>query len=840
MLIACSSDGSRSTYSSVAPILKWEYWAPGGGGEIQSIYLEPNVKNRFYVLSDMEGLYRTDDGGNSYRLLAAELPQLNVFGMVSDPVNPDRLYLGTHRMALISDDAGETWKAIDETLSYPIQLIAVNPRNPKHIVMALSAPDITDLNEQPMHVPEYVHGDKHPGLVFVSEDGGLSFEKHYYDPATLPEKNVWQLVFDPNHQLLYLASERGLFVSDNGGINWTSANMPEGYMAALGFEISPDGKTAFAIFSRSVTQSTVFVSDAKALAQGHAQWHQVDELFGLDDRTRLSQPGETRVEWDGESYTNPGQRYARLKIDPRSGQAAYGLANKVRVLMGKTMKHHNSSLFYSEFDVSNGLPERGNWQRIYYEQNKKGWQTSQGSDNYIQVDSFDFVPVPWGQHNKIILENGHGISLLDMDAPGFPKTGGETVLYQTAVTQANGAPGHTTWTNRGFVNTYNGDFATSENYFVAALSDQGLHESWDFGKSWIRDLRPIPEITASKSVEILKTEPPVVVLGTGYGYGASDIPMGLYAKVLVHHSPEDQWQHLAGGISRWNGEGAENRNGLPSVPEALQVHGHPDAWDYRIWAMAADSQVPGRLFVGFKGQGIYVADDVPALLTGNGNGFRRLPLGEIELPKTSLVTHPAKANTLYYPNGNEVYVYRGSQNLNHPGERIGEFPGLVEDVTAWLNEQGSLMLAVSARNEADASHNVFVSVDEGVHWHKVFDRASLKAAGVPSFFDTPAYPREDPLMPFMGGFVGYKNWLIVPVGSIRNNLGVFALRLNPAKLDQVSIFPITGKDNYRHGYTRVNEGELRWVKGEPWVVHSTRGAGVVAASLAPLDQWERQ
>ncbi|UTA48323.1 hypothetical protein L1F30_01975 [Simiduia sp. 21SJ11W-1] len=825
LLASCKDDQARIV------ALDWQYWAPGGGGEIQSIYLDPAVKDRFYVMSDMEGLYRTDDGGKHYSLLAEDLAQLNVFGLASDPTNPDRLYLGTHRMALLSDDAGETWNAIAETLTYPVQLIGVNPNNSSHIVMALSSPDITDLNDQPKQVPEYATGEKHPGLVFVSTDSGKTFTKHYYDQALLKEKNAWDLVFDSVHDLVYLATERGLYHSRDGGKQWAAVAAPEGFSAALGFALSPAGDFAFAIFAKDEKISTVFTTRAKALANGTPTWVQVDQLYQPNRKgepERLAQPGETRVEFDGETYTNPGQRYARLKVDPRSQSAEFGLANTVRLLMGKTMKHHNSSLFYSTFDVSQGVPSRGNWQRIYYEGGKKGWGTTQGSDNYVQVDSFDFVPIAWGRNNEIILENGHGISLLDITAPGFPKQGAETMLYQTPVTENNGAAPHTTWANRGFVNTYNGDFATSKNYFVAALSDQGLHESWDYGKSWIRDLRPIPQITASKSVEILETDPPIVVLGTGYGYGASDIPMGLYAKALVHHSPKDTWVHLAGGIAEWNGEGSENANGLPSVPEALRVHGHPDAWDYRIWAMAADSQSPGRLFVGFKGRGIYVCDDVGALLRGDGAGFRQLDLGEVELPKTALVAHPLKENTIFYPTASSLYRYQNGQV-----EKVQTFTGLIEDVHAWQH-QGKTLLAVAAQTPADASHNTYVSADEGKTWHTVLDRAAMRKAGVPSFFETPAYPRNDPLMPFMGGFAGLENWLIVPVGSIRNSIGVYALELNLNNLSDVRVTNVAGTGANRHGYTRVNEGEVRWIKGKPWLVHSTRGAGVVAADLSPL------
>lgn len=804
--------------------LSWQYWAPGGGGEIQSIFLDPKVKDRFYVLSDMEGLYRSDDKGESYKLLAQDLPQINVFGMASESQNSDRIYLGTHRMALVSDDAGDTWDVIPETLTYPIQLIDVHPTDPNIVVMALSAPDLVDLNNMPMNVPEYKDGVEHPGLVFVSHDRGETFVKSYYDETKLANSNVWQLATDVDRSALYLASERGLFVSLDAGLNWQSLALPSEYKHALGIVLSPDQQHVFAIFAKDDKHSSVFMTSADSLVNDQAQWFEINELYGVENKV-LSQPGVEQVEWDGESYKNPGQRYARLAIDPRSGDAKYGMADKVRLLMGKTMKHHNSSLFMSEINLAVDGKPKAQWQRIYYEGDQKGWKTSQGSDNYIQVDSFAFTPTTWGSDAEIILENGHGVSLLDISADGFPKTGGETVLYQTKVTENNGTGGIPTWTNRGFVNTYNGDFATADNYMAAALSDQGLHESWDGGKSWIRDLRPSHLITASKSVEILKTDPEVVVLGTGYGYGAGDVPMGLWAKSLKTKSPSDQWQHLAGGIDKYTG--TENNGGLPSVPKASQVNGNVDAWDYRIWAMTADSQKPERLFIGFKGHGIYVCDDVPALMSGKGKGFKKVDLPSFQIPKTSLVAHPQRENSFFVPDGNKVIFYEKGQH-----EVRGKFNGLVEDIYAWVHNDKTI-LAVAAVNRDDKSHNTYMSFDDGQNWTNVLDRAGLKKAGVPKWFETPAYPIDDPLMPFMGGLAGYKNTLFVPVGSIRNNVGVYQItfELNGNDL-AIDVLNVTESMSTRHGYTRVNEGEVQIVNGEPFLIHSTRGAGVVASSLA--------
>lgn len=48
---------------------EWQNMNPGAGGRVIAITLDPNIDGRVFYLSDMEGVYRSENNGESWHYI---------------------------------------------------------------------------------------------------------------------------------------------------------------------------------------------------------------------------------------------------------------------------------------------------------------------------------------------------------------------------------------------------------------------------------------------------------------------------------------------------------------------------------------------------------------------------------------------------------------------------------------------------------------------------------------------------------------------------------------------------------------------------------------------------
>ena len=101
-------------------------WQPGGGGLcLHTILPDPSNEQRMHIAISTGGVYRTDDGGQTWQVRnqgvrAQFLPpdqRYPEFGqcvhkIVSHPSNPNRIFLQNHWGLYKSDDGGDSWNDI--------------------------------------------------------------------------------------------------------------------------------------------------------------------------------------------------------------------------------------------------------------------------------------------------------------------------------------------------------------------------------------------------------------------------------------------------------------------------------------------------------------------------------------------------------------------------------------------------------------------------------------------------------------------------------------------------------------------------------------------------------
>jgi hypothetical protein len=130
-------------------------WNPGAGGLcLHTILLDPRSKDRMYVAVSAAGVYRTEDGGQTWQprnknVRADYQPDIfPEFGQCAHkldmhPSNPDLLYQQNHCGVYRSDNRGDDWIDIGEgklpsRFGFPI---AVHPHDPQTVYIVLEESD---------------------------------------------------------------------------------------------------------------------------------------------------------------------------------------------------------------------------------------------------------------------------------------------------------------------------------------------------------------------------------------------------------------------------------------------------------------------------------------------------------------------------------------------------------------------------------------------------------------------------------------------------------------------------------------------------------------------------
>ncbi len=202
-----------------------ERWTPGGGGLcLHTIVPDAKNRQRMFVAISTGGVYRTDDGGQSWRalnqgiradFLPTKYPEFGqcVHKIVQHPSRPERLFLQNHGGLYRSDDSAESWKEIAKGVPSDFGFpMVVHPHDPNSAY-------ILPLDPMGRWAPEAKL------RVFRTSNGGRSWQAL---SRGLPQKDVYETVLrdamdadelDPAG--IYFGTRSGkIFGSRNEGNSW--------------------------------------------------------------------------------------------------------------------------------------------------------------------------------------------------------------------------------------------------------------------------------------------------------------------------------------------------------------------------------------------------------------------------------------------------------------------------------------------------------------------------------------------------------------------------------------------------------------------------------------------
>jgi hypothetical protein len=225
-----SNDGGES-WSLVRGL--WDHphrqkWEPGGGGlGLHTILPDPSGRPRMTVAISTGGVYRSDDGGRSWQarnhgVRADFLPEKNpefgqcVHKVVHHPARPDRLFLQNHWGLYRSDNGGDSWQDIANGVPSDFGFgMVMHPHDPETVYIVPLESDVFRCTPEGKL------------RVYRTRDAG-----EHWEALTdgLPQESAFETVLrdgmsadDLNPAGIYFGTRNGeVWASPDGGHHWSA------------------------------------------------------------------------------------------------------------------------------------------------------------------------------------------------------------------------------------------------------------------------------------------------------------------------------------------------------------------------------------------------------------------------------------------------------------------------------------------------------------------------------------------------------------------------------------------------------------------------------------------
>jgi photosystem II stability/assembly factor-like uncharacterized protein len=224
--------------------LHWRSIGPFRGGRTRAVAGVPSQPNVFYIAQVNGGVWKTDDYGRTWTPIFDDQPTGSVGCLAVAPSDPNIIYAGSgeglQRPDLSvgdgiykSTDAGRTWTHLGLRDGQQIPQIAIDPRDPNRILVAVAG---------------HPYGPNTERGIFRSTDGGQTFDRVLFKDdnvggadVLLDPKNpdtayaaLWEARQGPWENAAWNGSGGGVFKSTDNGKTWRqlSGGLPDGIIQA--------------------------------------------------------------------------------------------------------------------------------------------------------------------------------------------------------------------------------------------------------------------------------------------------------------------------------------------------------------------------------------------------------------------------------------------------------------------------------------------------------------------------------------------------------------------------------------------------------------------------------
>lgn len=195
-----------------------------GNGRVNAITVDPNNSDIIYACAASGGLWKTNDGGQSWNALTDDFPVLGTSDVEINPLNTEIIYLGTGDRDGLNTYGVGVYKSIDGGATWnPTGLFDAEPE----LSLIVNCLEINPIN------PNIIFAGTKSGLK-RSVDGGDNWE------SIIPFGDFMEIKFNPeNPNTVYAARDDKFYRSTNGGTSFqTIWDFPTLNVGRIAFDVS--------------------------------------------------------------------------------------------------------------------------------------------------------------------------------------------------------------------------------------------------------------------------------------------------------------------------------------------------------------------------------------------------------------------------------------------------------------------------------------------------------------------------------------------------------------------------------------------------------------------------
>jgi len=306
--------------------LHWEFAGWYGGGFYPNTEFDPNVKNRIYLVSDITGIWKSDNLGENWVPINNGLDNLIVSFLGVAPSDSNILYAGTSVGLFRSFNQGKSWNVCNtnaERIRFKrpdnYRSIAISRKNPDSLVIGtqegelylsdnfgdnwvkIEMPEALVTKFSPIPVVQYDNNEK--GIYF-----SLAKDFYYYSL----ENQTWKLLKSSTEEItdffitndkipaIYLAGDKFLLISKDAGKSWSSSsNISNGITYRVAVFKSGENNIIAVAWNR-YWQGGIYLSK-----DGGKTWEGKKSNFKFDESSNPTR-----------AWTSGDEKLVSLKVNP--------------------------------------------------------------------------------------------------------------------------------------------------------------------------------------------------------------------------------------------------------------------------------------------------------------------------------------------------------------------------------------------------------------------------------------------------------------------------------------------------------------------------------------------